>query len=333
MESIAVAPPRTGKDLIAATRPFADESRALSVWYTASTLALLGATLAGAAFASAMWQRAMCSVLAGFLVVRGFILFHDVMHGALLRGSRVGRAVMSAFGVLVLTPPTVWRQTHNYHHAHTAKIVGSHVGSFPMLTVDLWRRATPMQRLAYRAVRHPLTILCAYLTVFLYGMCIAPLVRAPRKHWDAAVALVLHAALVVLLEYFAGFAMVAFALLLPLAVACAVGAYLFYAQHNFPDVTVQPRETWEYTRAALESSSWMRTGPVMAWFTGNIGLHHVHHLNPSIPFYRLPDAMHGVPELQHPHSTSLHPRDIVACLRLALWDPAAGRMVPYPPRS
>ena len=86
----------------------------------------------------------------------------------------------------------------------------------------------------------------------------------------------------------------AFVVVLPLAVACALGGYLFYAQHNFPDVNVQPRQHWTYVNAALESSSYMPMGPIMAFFTGNIGFHHVHHLNPSIPFFRLPDVMRAV---------------------------------------
>jgi fatty acid desaturase len=67
----------------------------------------------------------------------------------------------------------------------------------------------------------------------------------------------------------------------PLSIAHRLGAYLFYAQHDFPAVHVEPRERWSYTRAALMSSSYMAMGPVMRWFTGNIGYHHVHHLNPS----------------------------------------------------
>jgi omega-6 fatty acid desaturase (delta-12 desaturase) len=95
-------------------------------------------------------------------------------------------------------------------------------------------------------------------------------------------------------------------------------------------MVLQPREKWTYERAALESSSFMEMGPVMNWFTGNIGYHHVHHLNPGIPFYRLPEAMAAIPALQRPGKTSLRPADIAACFKLKLWDPEAGKMVGYP---
>jgi omega-6 fatty acid desaturase (delta-12 desaturase) len=80
----------------------------------------------------------------------------------------------------------------------------------------------------------------------------------------------------------------------------------------------------------LESSSFLRTGPIMSWFTANIGYHHVHHLNARIPFYRLPEAVAGIPELQSPKTTSLHPLEILRCLRLKVWDPDTNRMIGTP---
>src|SRR5205814_6216576 len=118
---------------------------------------------------------------------------------------------------------------------------------------------------------------------------------------------------------------------LPLAISMATGAYIFYAQHNTPEIHVQHGEDeWSFTKAALESSSYLRTGPIMSWFTGNIGYHHVHHLNAHIPFYRLPEAMAAIPELQNPHVTTLSPRDIVANFRLKLWDESRSQLVGFP---
>jgi omega-6 fatty acid desaturase (delta-12 desaturase) len=121
--------------------------------------------------------------------------------------------------------------------------------------------------------------------------------------------------------------------LFPLNIAFIAGTYLFYAQHNFEGVKLRGRHEWEFTRAALESSSYMPMGPAMRWFTGNIGYHHVHHLNSRIPFYRLPEAMAAIPELQHPGETRLRPRDVFACLSLKLWDAEAQQMVPFPDGS
>lgn len=320
----------SGNELVAASRRFAAEDRARSIWYVASTFAVLAGLVAVAAAAPWWPLRLAAGFVEGLVIVRAFILAHDFQHGAILRKSRWGKVVFTIYGLLVLTPPRAWRQTHNYHHAHTAKIVGAQIGSYPVMTVEMWRRAPRNKRLAYAIARHPLTILFGYLTIFLFGMCLSSFVRKPRENYDSLIALVLHVALVAGLSYFFGVDVAVFALVLPLFVACALGGYLFYAQHNFPDIHIQPRQTWTFARAAIESSSYMRCGPVMSYFTGDIGFHHVHHLNAAIPFYRLREAMAAIPELQVPPATSLHPRDVLACLRLKLWDPTAQRMVPFP---
>jgi omega-6 fatty acid desaturase (delta-12 desaturase) len=319
-----------GNALVAETRRFASEDRAKSLYYVASTFAVLAAAAAVAARAPYWPLRLAASVVEGLTIVRAFILAHDFQHGALLRKSRLGSVIFSIYGVLVLTPPRAWRQTHNYHHANTAKIVGAQIGSFPVLTVEMWKRAPRSKRIAYAIARHPLNILFGYVTIFFIGMCVASFLRDPKENWDSAVAAVLHVALVAGLSWLFGPQVAIFALVLPLAIACAVGSYLFYAQHNYPGISIQPRQTWTFARAAIESSSYMHTGPIMSWFTGEIGLHHVHHLNAAIPFYRLREAMAAIPELQVAPQTSLAPRDILACLRLKLWDPVAQRMVGYP---
>jgi acyl-lipid omega-6 desaturase (Delta-12 desaturase) len=323
---------RSEQEVIRASNQFATEDPARSWFAVVSTFAmLLGSQLLAAQSGMPWWVRAAFSTLAGLLTVRAFILYHDFKHGSILRGSKLGKLIMNGFGLYVLTPSKVWTQTHNYHHAHTAKIVGSHVGSYMMLTPALYLAATPFQRFMYRLKRHPLTIALGYVTVFIYGFCLAAFVRNPRKNTDSLAAILIQAGLIAGLWYGFGFGVCFYALLLPQLISHALGAYLFYAQHNFPDVHVQPRETWTFVRASLESSSFMKLGPVMNYFTGNIGYHHVHHLNHRIPFYRLPEAMAAIPELRNPVGvTSLSFKDVAACFKQKLWDPDQNRMVPYP---
>jgi len=324
---------RTGRELIEATRPFSVENRAQSWWHLLSTTALLAAGLL-ALLQPIFWPlRLVLAVATGLLVVREFILYHDHLHGALLRGSRAARLILYPFGIYSMAPPRVWRETHNYHHAHTAKLVGSNIGSYATMTTRQWEEATPAQRRHYRLVRHPLTVLCGYFTIFMMDMCLMSFLRAPRKRLDSLLALLVNWAASALIIVKFGVAAFFFAYFLPLAVACATGAYLFYAQHNFQGLHIQMRQDWSYERAALESSSYMETGPLMGWFTGNIGYHHVHHLNPCIPFYRLPEAMAAIPELQNPGRTRLSAREVAANFRLKLWDCEQQKMVGYPGRE
>lgn len=328
--SASTGTPRDGKALIDATRAYAVDDARESWRHLFVVLLVLSSTIAAAALAPYWPLRLVASVVAGLTIVRLFIVYHDYMHGAVLKDSKLARAILSLYGILVMAPPRVWRETHNYHHAHTAQIVGSHIGSYAVVTVDMWSKLGPKDRLKYRIVRHPLTVLLGYVPIFMLGMCVNSLRKGVTKYWDSAVALLLNWVLTGVLIWRFGFMTAFFAYLLPLMVACAAGAYLFYAQHNFPDMMLQPRHEWTYTKAALESSSYMKMGPVMQWFTGNIGFHHVHHLNPLIPFYRLPTAMADIPELQTPGVTSLAPSEIVRCFQLKLWDPKQKKMVGYP---
>lgn len=318
------------KEVIARSREFTKERPGATAWAIVSTFIVLAIGYAATAPGLPLAVRIGASVVTGLTLVRGFILFHDVMHGALLRGSKIGRAFFWVFGLLVLTPAKVWKETHNYHHAHNAKMIGSHIGSYPTLTTAIWKQLTAKQRLAYKAARHPLTILFAHLTVFLLGMCLSSFKRDPKKHWSSLLAVIVHVALGVLAYRFLGLDGFVLTFLVPFQAAFIGGAYLFYAQHNFDGMTVRGRTEWTYVGAALDSSSFLELGPVMRWFTGSIGYHHVHHLNPAIPFYRLEECMDEMPELQNPGKTSLAPREVLACLRLKLWDDEAQCMVGYP---
>lgn len=312
---------RPEKEILHDTKAFAIDDPARSWMHVAIAFSLLGAS-AWAALSCPWWAlRVAASIVEGLTLVRIFILFHDYFHGAILRRSVAARLLFGAYGLIVLTPPRVWRETHNYHHAHNGKIVGSHVGAFPLVTVAMWKRMPRMQRFAYRAARHPATIAFGYFTVFAWGMCLAPLLRNPRRNASAAAALALQPLLAFAVVATRGWAAYVTAVFAPLALATAVGSYLFFAQHTFEGARFQPRESWSYVRAALGSSSYMPMGPIMRFFAGNIGYHHVHHLNPVIPFYRLPEAMDSIPELQSPHITRLTLHDVVTNFRLDVWDP------------
>jgi omega-6 fatty acid desaturase (delta-12 desaturase) len=237
---------------------------------------------------------------------------------------------MRIFGILTLSPSSVWRSSHNYHHNHNSKLRSAHIGSFPVMTKAQYLKSTPGERRIYLFTRHPFTILFGYVFIFLHGMCLYPFLNTPRKSLDCGVAFLIHILIGASLFCFLGWQAWLLTQVIPHFVASAIGSYLFYAQHNFPTVSFEDREGWTYEKAALESSSFMKTSPVMAWFTGNIGYHHIHHLNARIPFYRLPEVFRAMPELQNPKTTTLNPVEIFHCLRLKVWDVETQQMVPLP---
>ncbi|HEX5052059.1 MAG TPA: fatty acid desaturase [Planctomycetota bacterium] len=316
---------RDAKEILRHSLTYAREQRLRSWWHLASTL-FVAFGLAAAICVFQTWLvRVPASVLLGMVLVRVFIIYHDFQHGTILKDSRLAAVVMNCYGLMVLNPPSIWARSHEHHHRNVGKIYGSSIGSYPVMTSASWAKASRMQRLRYRVQRHPVTIALGYLTIFLYGMCIRSFLVDRRQHADSALAIVVHAAAIVLLAIFAPWLML-YLVVVPMTVACGLGAYLFYAQHNYPMVKMMEGKDWSYLAAALRSSSYIRMGPIMRWFTGNIGFHHVHHVNAKIPFYRLPEAMAGIAELRALGATSLSPRQIWKCLRLRLWDVQLGRM-------
>jgi omega-6 fatty acid desaturase (delta-12 desaturase) len=319
---------RPKRELLRATLPFAQEQRLRSWWHFGSTLALLIGLFGLTCFELPWPLRLAASIAAGLVLVRFFVIYHDYQHGAILRRSRFAELFFTGFGILVAAPRSAWKHSHDYHHHHNAQYFGAGHGTFPLMTTDEYAQASGRQRLWYRVVRHPLTILLGYVTIFLYTLCLQHLLRNPRRHLDAALALVLQATFIIVLATWAPRVFL-FTFLIPTMLSAALGTYLFYVQHNFPDAKFNERERWDYVAAALQSSSFLRLNPVLDWITGNIGYHHVHHLNSRIPFYRLPEAMAGIPELRCVGVTSLHPWDVYRCLRLKLWDPRSRRLVPF----
>ncbi len=320
---------RSGPELVRASNVYAREDRAVTWRLLVVTLLVWAAVASVAAWAPWFVLRLSAAVFSGFVIVRVFIFYHDWLHGAVLAGSTLGGLIMRLFGYYILAGASVWKETHDYHHKHTAKMVGASIGSYPVVTVSMWRLMTPRQRFAYRAARSPLVMSFGYLFMFVWGMCLSAFRRQPRQHLDGLVALLFHGGLATLVGALIGFEAAIFTVVMPVAIATALGSYLFYAQHNFPAMQLKGRREWEYTFAALRSSSMFDMPPVMHWLTGNIGYHHVHHLNHRIPFYRLPEAMAEMPELQAPGRTSWAPADVLACLYGNVWDPKQGRMLSY----
>lgn len=273
------------------------------------------------------WARLAASVLAGLLTLRFFVIYHDQQHHAILPHSRAAEGLMRVFGVFSLSPVSIWSSSHNHHHKHNSNLRSAHIGSFPVMTKHQYDRSSRRKRFGYLAVRHPLTIALGYVTMFLYGMCLAPFLRDPKEHFDCLVALVLHALISAALVHYGGWAALLLCQTIPHLITFGIGSYLFYAQHNFPGVAFASSSGWAYEKAALESSSYMKTSAVMGWFTANIGYHHIHHLNHRVPFYRLPEVLRSLPEVQQPKTTSLSPAEVIRCLRLKVWDADAQQMI------
>lgn len=323
---VGLTKPLAGKELILATKAYTGENRLRSWWVILSSLAIFAITTTATIQLTFMPLRIFFSIVSGLMMVRIFVIYHDHQHHAILDRSKAANFLMNVVGILSLAPSSVWKSSHNHHHAHNSKLRSSHIGSYPIMTRERYESSSKKEQRIYLFMRHPLTIFAGYITTFLLGMCLLPFIRDPKRHWDGLFALALHAVFIGLLFHFGGISAVLLVVILPISIAAGMGSYLFYAQHNFPMVKHTDNAGWTHHGAALEASSFMRMPAIMHWFTANIGYHHIHHLNAKIPFYRLPEIMKDMPELQHPKSTSLHPAEVLRCLRLKVWDCQQKRM-------
>jgi len=317
----------TQKNLILATKPYAKENKLTSWFVTLSTLFLLVFFLSATLWVNSIWVRMIVSILSGLLLVRFFVIYHDFQHYTILHSSKIANAIMVVFGIYMLAPASIWKRSHDHHHKHNSKLFSADIGSYPIVTKEKFLTLNRQEKRMYLSIRHPLTMLFGYITMFILGMSLRSFLSSPKRHYDSLIALILHLIGSVLVFYFFGWQGWLLGVVIPLFIACGLGAYLFYAQHNFPGVYFADKNGWTYETAALESSSYMKMNSVMEWFTANIGYHHIHHLNARIPFYRLKEVMKDFPELQHPKITSLKIKDIIACLRLKVWDAKNSEMI------
>ena len=181
-----------GKQLILATKPFAKENRAKSWYYTISTFLLLIISLLGTIYNLHFLLKLLCSILAGFIIVRLFVIYHDHQHKAILDKSPLANLLFTVFGFYVLAPSGIWSASHDYHHKNNSKLFSASIGSYPIYTKQKFDKLSKSEQRHYLFIRHPLTILFGYFFTFMYGMTIKSIINRFGKNIDSLIGLLLH---------------------------------------------------------------------------------------------------------------------------------------------
>jgi omega-6 fatty acid desaturase (delta-12 desaturase) len=277
-----------------------------------------------------IWLPLIVSMFNGAFLVRLFIIQHDCGHGGLFNNKRIGDWIGRCIGVLTLTPYDVWQKTHAIHHAASGNLDQRGIGDVYTMTVAEYQALSGWRQLQYRFYRHPL-FLFGFVPTYLFVLqnrLPLGLTRSGKKYWISAMGT--NAALIGLISgitYFGGLVTL-FAVFVPtVIVAATLGMWLFYVQHQFEDTHWSAGADWQVHDAALHGSSHYILPPVLQWFSGNIGIHHVHHLYSRIPFYRLTEVIRDNPELAEAQHLTI--RESLACVRLKLWDEAQHKLVSF----
>ena len=262
------------------------------------------------------------------LLVRLFILQHDCGHGSFFRSKTANDALGRALSLLTLTPYDRWRKNHAIHHATSGDLDRRGCGDVHLLTVGEYRNRSAPRRLMYRIHRHPLILFgigpFIYFVVFQRFTFHDPHLSKKERASVYWTNLALIAA-VAFLSWLIGFKQFLLIHVPLVAISASVGAWLFYMQHHFESTYWQRNERWDYFQAGLAGSSLYDLPAVLRWFTANIGLHHVHHLDSQIPNYRLQECMDANPELQQVERLTLW--GSLSCASLRLWDEEKSEMV------
>lgn len=265
----------------------------------------------------------LCILTAGFMV-RTFIIFHDCGHGSFFKSKMANTWLGRITGFLVLTPYYRWRHDHAVHHATAGDLDRRGVGDVYTMTVEEYLRAPRLKKFAYRVMRQPIFL-------FLFGSFIVFIgtQRIPPKKGKREIASVWWTNLaltvwVVAMSQFFGWKPYALVQFLVIFFGASVGIWLFYVQHNFEGVYWERRDHWDYFKASMQGSSFYKLSPILNWFTGNIGYHHIHHLSAKIPNYNLPKAFEENPILQVKPLTLL---SSLKSLTLRLYDESTRKLV------
>jgi omega-6 fatty acid desaturase (delta-12 desaturase) len=274
------------------------------------------------------WFILPLAVVAAGMLVRIFIFFHDCGHASFFASRRANRIVGYICGILTFTPYEEWRRPHILHHTTAGGLDRRGTGDIWTLTVAEYLAASKSKQLAYRLFRHPVVL-------FVLGPPVMFLIVHRFSHKGAgkgernSVALTNLALLAILGAASVTIGLRTYLLVqLPvISMAGAVGVWLFYVQHQFEGVYWAHHQDWNPMQAALEGSSYYRLPKVLQWFSGNIGLHHIHHLRPRIPNYNLQRCCEEIPALQAVKPLTL--RRSLKCLFLNLWDESAFKLVSF----
>jgi omega-6 fatty acid desaturase (delta-12 desaturase) len=273
------------------------------------------------------WLTLPLAVLAGGLLVRVFIIFHDCGHGSFF-ASRLANDLWGFLcGMLTFTPYYHWRWEHSLHHATAGHLDRRGVGDVWTLTVQEYLESSRGKKFAYRVTRNPAFLfVVAPLFMFVIMQRVPAAKASPRERrsvwWMNLAVLTMAAGLC------AVFGILPYVLiqLTAMGVAGTAGVWLFYVQHQFEDAYWE-REDWDYTAAALEGSSFYKLPRILQWFSGNIGFHHIHHLSPRIPNYNLERCHRSDPLFSEVKPVTLFSSWKLSTLRL--WDEKARKLIGF----
>lgn len=323
--------PFSDKSILKLIADYRNPSKLSSIWQLTNTLVpyiLLWAIMIYMLSFLTWWYILPLIILATGFTVRLFIIFHDCGHGAFFRSKAANDTIGTILGILTFTPYHRWHHAHLMHHRTSGNLDKRGEGDIWTLTVDEYTNLPRGKQIIYRVYRNPIVL-------FLIGAPLMFLVsnRLTRKGFSKKERISVYvtnagiAAIVVGLSFLIGFKTYLMIQLPITYIASVVGVYLFYVQHQYPEVNWYRDENWDYTTAAMHGASYFKLPRILQWFSGNIGFHNIHHLSSKIPNYRLQQCYRENEVFRREKPVTLFKS--FSTLKLRLWDEQSKQLVTW----
>jgi acyl-lipid omega-6 desaturase (Delta-12 desaturase) len=281
-----------------------------------------------------LWIALPLSLLAAGFLVRIFIIQHDCGHGSFFKSRRANQLIGNLCSLITLTPYGFWRRQHARHHGSWNNLDRRAASGLDIysscMTVAEYRALGRWRKLRVRLLMHPIVanlLVPPLLFFFLYRVPFDTAKGWRRERYGVYLTDLALAGLIVGMCLILGYGRV-FAVQLPtMVIASIVGVWLFSIQHRFEHAQWMPESGWNVVAASLSGASHLRLPRLLQWFTGNIGFHHVHHIDPRIPNYRLEECYDAEAGFQSAPALTLG--KALQAMRYALWDSDRKRLVPF----
>jgi len=318
------------KSLRKQVAPYEKSNTKASVWQVINTIVpffILWFLAYKSLSVSYILTLAIAVVASGFMV-RTFIIFHDCCHHSFFKNRKANKILGTITGILTVFPYSQWAHDHSVHHATSSNLDKRGTGDIWMLTVDEYSSASFWARLGYRLYRNPFVMfVLGPIYVFVIKNRFNRKGARLKERLNTYLTNVSLISLTGLLCWAIGwesFLLVEGPIFL---LAGSAGIWLFYVQHTFEDSYFEEDKDWEYVKAAVEGSSFYKLPKVLQWLTGNIGYHHVHHLSPRVPNYKLEEVHNNTPPLQNVPTVTLGTS--LSSLKFHLWDEESKKFVRF----
>ncbi|MFK7747592.1 MAG: fatty acid desaturase [Kordia sp.] len=273
----------------------------------------------------------LLGILNAFFLVRIFIIQHDCGHGSFIKSKKASDIIGYVCSVFSFLPFKYWSETHTFHHTHNGQLETRQVGDLPTLTVKEFRSKSWWGKFKYKIFRSPLVIFVIAPAYYLIVTTKYPFLQFNK--WQKITLLLLKDNLIIIIPYliigyfvgWANFFAVQFIILFFFGI---IAFWFFYVQHQHELSYKKWKKDWDFLLSAIKGSTYLKLPRVMEWFTGHIGIHHIHHLNSRIPNYNLRKCI-AENKILSKYVTTLSFKDGLKMMFLKLWDEEQQRMISF----